>query len=380
MPTIALAIGTRPDAIKLAPVAAELAGADSSVTVEIYSSGQHRQMIRPVLEIFSLDPTVDLDVMEPGQQLSALTGKLIDRAGAALAERRPDRLLVQGDSTTGAGFAWASFLNGIPVAHVEAGLRTYDVDAPWPEEVNRRIITLLADMHFAPTEEARSNLAQEGVAEDRIWVTGNTVVDALRGATGALSRNGGPPSSVSEVGARLDGRMVLVTGHRRENIGSPLEDVCGALRDVVAEHEDVDVVFSTHLNPSVKDIVYGAFDGVDRIHLIPPVDYLGFVWLMRRATLIVTDSGGIQEEAPSLGVPVVVTRRSTERPEGLKAGASVLAGSGREEMATSMSRLLSDREAYERMAQRRDVYGDGEAAARIVDALISALPQSRGET
>ena len=364
--------GTRPEAIKMAPVLRRLAdtrGVQSLVCV----TGQHRQMLDQVLDLFGIRPDLDLDLMRAGQGLTYVTTAVLERLGEALATARPDRILVQGDTTTTMAASLAAFYAKIPVGHVEAGLRTGNVFSPWPEEMNRRISTLIADLHFPPTEAARGNLLREGVDPSRIVVTGNTVIDALFDALAILDND---PARAAAIDAQLPRRdpgkrLILVTGHRRENFDGGLGRVAQGLLHL-ARRGDVEIVYPVHLNPNVQRAANAVLGDHPAIHLIAPLDYLPFVHLMRRAALIVTDSGGVQEEAPSLGKPVLVTRDTTERPEAVAAGTVELVGTDTGQLVAAASRLLDDRRAYDAMSFAHNPYGDGHAAARIVEAILRA--------
>lgn len=362
--------GTRPEAIKMAPVVRRLSrmpGVQSLVCV----TAQHRQMLDQVLELFAIRPDRDLDLMRTGQGLTYITTAVLERLGAVLAELRPDRILVQGDTSTTMAAALAAFYEKIPVGHVEAGLRTGDIHSPWPEEMNRRITTVIADLHFPPTEAARQNLLREGIDPARIVVTGNTVIDALLDAVAILDADPARAAALQAALPRLDPgkRLILATGHRRENFAGGLERVAqGLLR--LAQRGDVEIVYPVHLNPHVQQAAQAVLGGHPAIHLIAPLDYLPFVALMRRAALIVTDSGGVQEEAPSLGKPVLVTRDTTERPEAVAAGTVELVGTDTDRLVARAARLLDDPAAYAAMSFAHNPYGDGHAAARIVEALL----------
>jgi UDP-N-acetylglucosamine 2-epimerase len=364
--------GTRPEAIKMAPVVRALAAAPG-VRSLVCVTAQHRQMLDQVLDLFSIHPDYDLDLMRAGQGLTYVTTGVLERFGEVLRAERPDRILVQGDTTTAMAAALAAFYEKIPVGHVEAGLRTGNVFSPWPEEMNRRIATLIADLHFAPTGESRDNLLREGVDPARIVVTGNTVIDALFDAVAILDAD---PARVAALDAALPAldpakRLILVTGHRRENFDGGLERVAqGLLR--LARRGDVEIVYPVHLNPNVQLAANAVLGGHPSVHLIPPLDYLPFVNLMRRAALIVTDSGGVQEEAPSLGKPVLVTRDTTERPEAVSAGTVLLVGTDPDHLVAQANRLLDDPAAYAAMSFAHNPYGDGHAAARILEAVLRA--------
>ena len=364
--------GTRPEAIKMAPIVRRLSETPG-VTPLVCVTAQHRQMLDQVLDLFAIRPDRDLDLMRAGQGLTYVTTAALERLGGVYAELRADRVLVQGDTTTTFAAALAAFYARVPVAHVEAGLRTGNPHAPWPEEMNRRLTTGLADLHFPPTEEARRNLLAEGVDPARVTVTGNTVIDALLDALALLD---GDPARAAAIERALPPpapgkRLILVTGHRRENFAGGLERVARGLVRLAARG-DVDIVYPVHLNPEVQRVARAVLSAHPAIRLIPPLDYLPFVALMRRAALIVTDSGGVQEEAPSLGKPVLVTRDTTERPEAVRAGTVALVGTDPDTLFAHASRLLDDRDAYEAMSVAHNPYGDGRAAGRIVERLLHA--------
>ncbi len=361
--------GTRPEAIKMAPVIRRL-GALPGITPLVCVTAQHRQMLDQVLALFAITPDLDLDVMRAGQGLTYITTAVLERLGEAYETLRPDRVLVQGDTTTTFAAALAAFYAKIPVGHVEAGLRTGNIHSPWPEEMNRRLTSHIADLHFPPTEQAKRNLLREGIDPARIVVTGNTVIDALFDVLAILDADPARTAAIErELPPLAPGRrLILVTGHRRENFAGGLERVArGLLR--LAERGDVEIVYPVHLNPNVQRVAESLLGAHPAIHLIPPLDYLPFVQLMRRAELIVTDSGGVQEEAPSLGKPVLVTRDTTERPEAVEAGTVALVGTDTERLVACANRLLDDRAAYEKMSFAHNPYGDGQAAARIAEAL-----------
>ena len=363
---ISLIFGTRPEAVKLAPVALALAEAPD-LEPHICVTAQHREMLDQVLDVFGLVPHVDMDLMEPDQTLSGLASRAIAGVDAYLAEHRTDMILVQGDTTTVLCAALAAFHSGVPVGHVEAGLRTGDLRAPFPEEANRVLTSRLADLHFAPTETARDNLLREGIPASRVIVTGNTVIDALHLA---LERVRFDPPDVPGLAASVlenERSLVLITGHRRENFGSGFESVCRALATLADRFPDRDFVYPVHLNPHVQAPVHSFLGGLKNVHLIEPTPYLPFVRLLDRAELIITDSGGVQEEAPGLGKPVLVTRDKTERPEAVEAGAVKLVGTDMELIVSEATRLLTDPDAYAVMAKAVNPYGDGRAAARIVE-------------
>lgn len=369
--------GTRPEAIKMAPVVRALAaapGVESLVCV----TAQHRQMLDQVLDLFEIRPDDDLDVMRPGQTLHGLTARILDGLGPVLAARRPDVVLVHGDTTTTLAATLAAFYSGVPVGHVEAGLRTGDLRAPFPEEANRVLADRLCTWLFAPTTRSADNLRAEGVPESRIFVTGNTVIDAL-----LLARKKAAAAPLTDFAAAFgpalgpiagDGPLVLVTGHRRESFGDGFAQICAALRTLALRHPGVDFVYPVHLNPNVQGPVYDTLSGLANVHLIAPLDYLPFVRLMDRSTLILTDSGGVQEEAPSLGKPVLVMREVTERPEGVDAGTVRLVGASAPRIIAGVEELLFDGVAAARMRLAHNPYGDGQASGRILAALRGPAP------
>jgi len=357
--------GTRPEAIKMAPVVSALK-ATPGVETLVCVTAQHRQMLDQVLELFGLVPDDDLDVMAPGQALPDLFARILTGMSGVLAARRPDLVLVHGDTSTTFATAMAAFYARIPVGHVEAGLRTGDLQAPWPEEANRRLTAPLSSLHFAPTARARDNLLAEGLPVVQVHVTGNTVIDAL---LSVVARFDADPALAASLAARFpfldpSRKLVLVTGHRRENFGDGFEQICGAIADLAARG-DTQVVYPVHLNPKVQEPVKRILGSVAGVHLIEPLDYLPFVYLMSRAHLLLTDSGGIQEEAPSLGKPVLVMRDTTERPEAVEAGTVRLVGTDRARIVAEAARLLDDAAAHAAMARAHNPYGDGRAAARI---------------
>lgn len=362
---VMVVFGTRPEAIKMAPVVSALRSTPG-IAVEVVVTAQHRQMLDQVLDLFGIFPDEDLDLMMPGQTLPDTFGRILSGMHDVIGRRRPDLVLVHGDTSTTLATALAAYYARVPAGHVEAGLRTGDMRAPWPEEANRRLTAPLVALHFAPTTRARDNLLAEGIDADTIHVTGNTVIDALLDVVARIQAN---PALRAELAARfpfLDTgkRLVLVTGHRRENFGDGFEQICIALR-TLGTRDDVQVVYPVHLNPSVQEPVNRVLGGAPNVHLIAPQDYLPFVYLMTRSHLILTDSGGVQEEAPSLGKPVLVMRATTERPEAVDAGTVRLVGTDTARIVSGISDLLEDPVAYEAMARAHNPYGDGNAARRI---------------
>ncbi|MDQ0285039.1 UDP-N-acetylglucosamine 2-epimerase (non-hydrolyzing) [Desulfofundulus luciae] len=359
--------GTRPEAIKMAPLIKELQRHPDRVLCRVAVTAQHREMLDQVLHLFRIIPDHDLDIMRPGQSLFDITRRALDGLEQVMARERPDLVLVHGDTTTTFVAALTAFYFQIPVGHVEAGLRTGDKYSPFPEEINRHLTAVVADLHFAPTATARDNLLREGVAPEKIFVTGNTVIDALLATVDPDYRFGD---------ARLAGidyrrrRVLLVTTHRRENLGEPMREIYLALRDIVALYPDVEVVFPVHKNPAVRGIVQEVLGELPRVHLIEPLSYQPFVNLMNRCYLVLTDSGGLQEEAPALGKPVLVLRNTTERPEAIRAGTVRLVGTTREAIFNETRRLLEDAAHYRQMAEAVNPYGDGRASRRICQAIL----------
>ncbi|MBI5850608.1 MAG: UDP-N-acetylglucosamine 2-epimerase (non-hydrolyzing) [Planctomycetes bacterium] len=353
---IVVAVGTRPEAVKLAPVVHALRR-EPWARVTVLATAQHRELLDQILQFFGIEADIDLDLMRPGQSLADLTSRMIDSLDGAFALVEPDLVIGQGATTTVPAAGLCSFYRRVPFAHVEAGLRTHDRNSPFPEEMNRVLVGRLADLHFAPTARARGNLLDEGVAPSSIEVTGNTVIDALVWATPRVDRTRFAPKEGR--------RTILVTAHRRESFGPPLDDVCNAVLEIVTAREDVEVVFPVHPNPNVRGTVDRVLSKHPRIHLMAPLDYADFVAAMASCHLVLTDSGGVQEEAPALGKPVLVLRDNTERPEGIDAGTAKLVGTDRKRIVEQTLRLLDDERVYAAMSQAVNPYGDGRAAARI---------------
>lgn len=367
--------GTRPEAIKMSSVVNELKQHSDDFESRVCVTAQHREMLDQALDLFGIVPDYDLDLMQKNQSLAGLTTAVLSGLERVLREFRPHCVLVQGDTTTTFAATLASFYQGVDVGHVEAGLRTGNLLAPWPEEANRRLTSVLTKFHFAPTDHARQNLLSEGVAESAIRVTGNTVIDALLATVGRLEEE---PALAASVAAGFDyldksKRLILVTGHRRESFGEGFESLCESLRQIVLEHDDVEIVYPVHLNPQVRELTHHLLSGIDRLFLIEPQEYLSFVYLMTRCDLIITDSGGIQEEAPSIGKPVLVTRDTTERPEAVAAGTVTLVGTKTDVILKAVNSFL----VHIRVGRNRTVisnpYGDGFASRYIVHALKAAL-------
>ncbi len=375
---VLVVFGTRPEAIKLAPVIHELRRFRDQFKTRVCITAQHRGLLDPILQWFRIPVHYDLNVMRPDQELCGLSARILERFHAVLSPPRPDMVLVQGDTTTAMVASLAAFYHRVPVGHVEAGLRTLDRYSPFPEEINRRLVSHLANVHFAPTNWARNNLLKEGISRRTIFVTGNTVVDAFLETLARVTRH--PPTLPQCNGLKLDSRkLIVVTAHRRENFGPGLASICDGLRRLASQREDLNIVFPVHPNPNVQSVVRPLLEGIDRIHLIDPLAYPHFVWLLSSAYLLLTDSGGIQEELASLGRPVLVMREKTERPEGLQAGVCKLVGTSAEVIVRTVRHLLDDRKAYGRFAKRRNPFGDGKAAQKIVAALkhVVGQPASR---
>lgn len=363
--------GTRPEAIKMAPLVHALA-ADQRFEAKVCVTAQHREMLDQVLSLFEITPDYDLNIMQAGQSLNDITTSILNGIKPVLEEFQPDVVLVHGDTATTFAAALAAYYQQIQVGHVEAGLRTGNIYSPWPEEGNRKLTTAIAQYHFAPTDNSQNNLLIENVPSGAISITGNTVIDALLWVRDKIEQNHQLKTELAAHYPMLDPakKMVLVTGHRRESFGGGFERICESLRQIAQQHADVQIIYPVHLNPNVQEPVNRLLKGVGNIHLIEPQDYLPFVYLMTQATLILTDSGGIQEEAPSLGKPVLVMRETTERPEAVDAGTVKLVGTDVSVIVREVNSLLTDADAYQRMSQAHNPYGDGQACKRILDALI----------
>lgn len=376
MKTVLIVFGTRPEAIKMAPVVSTLQRS-SLLNVKVCVTAQHREMLDQVLRLFNIQPDYDLNLMRAGQDLSDITARVILEMRPVLTDCRPDIVLVHGDTTTAMAAGLAAFYARIPVGHVEAGLRTNDIYSPWPEEMNRRMVGRLAEVHFSPTVISRDSLLAEGVAAHTIHVTGNTVIDALFDVVARLKSDRELIASLEQQFSFIDAskRLILVTGHRRENFGGGFENICRALGKL-AERKDVVIVYPVHLNPNVKEPVHRLLGDAENVMLIDPLEYVPFTFLMQRAHLVLTDSGGIQEEAPSLGKPVLVMRDNTERPEAVTAGTVKLVGTSFECIVESANMLLDNSAAYDEMAGAHNPYGDGQASSRICEVLEARLMSS----
>ncbi len=383
---VLVVFGTRPEAIKMAPLVKRLMSHPDKFEAIVCVTGQHREMLDQVLRIFDITPDYDLNIMKQGQDLTDVTVRVLDGMRNVLNEVKPDIVLVHGDTTTSTAAALAAFYKQIPVAHVEAGLRTHNIYSPWPEEMNRNITGRLATCHFAPTETARQNLLKEGIADDRIYVTGNTVIDALylvldrvltddqlkQETECELAKMGISIELINQWkdnGTPALRKMILITGHRRENFGDGFLNICNAIKELAQDHKDVDFIYPVHLNPNVRKPVADVLlnDQLPNVFIIEPLEYLPFIYLMNRSYLILTDSGGIQEEAPGLGKPVLVMRHTTERPEAVAAGTVSLVGTDKEKIYQYVNSLLTDKTAYENMSNAVNPYGDGKSCDRIVN-------------
>lgn len=371
---ILVIFGTRPEAIKLAPLIKQFQACPDDIDLKTCVTGQHRSMLDQILTLFDIQPDFDLDLMQAGQDLSDLTGRVLKSVVSIIRTVKPDMVIVQGDTTTSFASALAAFYERVEVGHVEAGLRTNNPYSPFPEELNRQITSRLSKFHFAPTEQDKRNLMKENIHTDGIIVTGNTVIDALLWVLDRLKQDthrtndvigrihqSGYPSLGSEGGRKI----ILVTGHRRENFGQGFIDICNGIKNVAESHDHMDIVYPVHLNPNVNDPVRNLLSDTENIHLVTPLDYESFIYLMSRSHILVTDSGGLQEEAPSLGIPVLVMRENTERPAAVEAGTAILIGTDAKKMEKHIHKLLSEPDQYQRMASKHNPFGDGHAAKKI---------------
>lgn len=366
---VLVVFGTRPEAVKMAPIVKRLEK-NSSIDYRVCVTAQHRQMLDQVLDIFNITPDYDLNIFKPGQSLTEITSRSIEGLEGVIKEYKPDVLLVQGDTTTVFAGALAGFYHKVKIGHVEAGLRSHDMYSPYPEEANRKLTGVITDFHFAPTDDSRQNLINEGYPDEKIFITGNTAIDAL------LETVSDNHIFKDDFLNKLDyktKKIILMECHRRENIGKPMEDIFTAMSHIINENQDTELIFPMHLNPKVREIAYKILGNSERIHLIEPLDYESMVNLQARCHFIVTDSGGLQEEAPTLGKPVLVARRETERPEGIKAGTARLIGVEYENVLNQVDLILNNEEEYIKMANAVNPYGDGHAAERIVDIIVKSF-------
>ncbi len=366
--------GTRPEAIKMAPLVKEFLKHSDTFNTKVCITAQHREMLDQVLSFFEITPDYDLDLMKPNQNLYTLTADIITNLKPILEDFKPDFVYVHGDTTTTMAASIAAFYSGAKVCHIEAGLRTFNKRSPFPEEVNRSIAGVISDYHFSPTPTSQQNLLNENIKKDTIVVTGNTVIDALQFSAAKVTSKTYSDTEIDRLKEVVDSskKLVLVTGHRRENHGQGFINICSALKDIAVQNNDVQIIYPVHLNPNVQKPVYELLEGISNIHLINPLSYPAFVWLMGKSYLIITDSGGVQEEAPSLGKPVLVMRNTTERPEAVEAGTVCLVGTNKDRIVTEANRLLNNTEAYSAMSTLHNPYGDGASCKRIVE-FISKL-------
>ncbi|MDM9629896.1 non-hydrolyzing UDP-N-acetylglucosamine 2-epimerase [Robiginitalea aurantiaca] len=364
--------GTRPEAIKMAPLVHEFRKNPDIFKTRVCVTAQHREMLDQVLDFFDISPDYDLDLMKPNQTLHGLTAAIITELEPVLSDFQPDYVYVHGDTTTTMASSIAAFYSGAKICHVEAGLRTFNKHAPFPEEINRSVAGVIADIHCAPTQTSCDNLLRENKPAESIVITGNTVIDALQFSQLKVNSEGFTDDEIEALKERLDldRRILLVTGHRRENHGEGFISICKALRGLAEKYPDLQIVYPVHLNPKVKGPVYELLGGIENIHLIPPLAYPAFIWLMSRSHIVLTDSGGVQEEAPSLGKPVLVMRETTERPEAVKAGTVLLVGTDADLIVTETTKLLEDDTLYESMGHRHNPYGDGKACERILGHIL----------
>ncbi len=379
MKKIMTIFGTRPEAIKMAPIIKELDKYSDEIETRVCVTAQHREMLDQVMDLFGIHPDYDLGIMRKGQNLFDITTRGLTMLGEVIREEKPNLILVQGDTTTTLVGALAAYYLNIRVGHVEAGLRTGDKFNPFPEEINRRLADVLSDLYFAPTKTAEENLLREGIEASKIFVTGNTVIDALLWITSQQSSEDIRPNMSETVfmkkyGISIDDhRFILVTSHRRESFGQEIVNICNGLKMIAERNTDIEIIYPVHLNPNVREPVNRILGAVERVHLIEPLDYASFVWLMNKSYLVLTDSGGIQEEAPSLGKPVLVMREKTERAEAIQAGTARLVGTDSESIFNAAQELLDNRDEYEKMARAVNPYGDGKAAERIVNILRDTI-------
>lgn len=368
-----IVFGTRPEAIKMAPLVKEFGKIDEFFDTKVCITAQHREMLDQVLDFFEITPDFDLDLMKPNQNLYGLTADIVTNLKPVLESFKPDYVFVHGDTTTTMATSLAAFYSGAKICHVEAGLRTFNMKSPFPEEMNRSVTGVVSNIHFAPTQTSKNNLLAENKAQEDIIITGNTVIDALLYSVGKVNTSNFQDQEVEQLKTVLDKnrKLILVTGHRRENHGDGFIRICEALKEIALKHTDSQIIYPVHLNPNVQKPVYDLLSNIDNIDLIAPLSYPAFVWLMEKAYLIITDSGGVQEEAPSLGKPVLVMRDTTERPEAVNAGTVLLVGTDKQKIIYEANRLLEDNNAYLAMSRLHNPYGDGKACRRIVEHIRS---------
>lgn len=374
MKKILLVFGTRPEAIKMAPLVKEFQKHPEKFETKVCVTGQHRQMLDQVLDVFEIRPDYDLNIMAPNQDLYDITSKVLLGLRDVIKDCTPEIVFVHGDTTTSMAAALAAFYQQVKVAHIEAGLRTHNLLSPWPEEMNRQVTDRICDYYFAPTPMSKANLIKENIDESKIYVTGNTVIDALLMAVDIIQTKPGLEAeiqnTIKEKGYQLSNRKyVLVTGHRRENFGDGFLNICKAIKEIATKHPEIDIVYPVHLNPNVQKPVYELLSGLDNVYLISPLDYLPFIYLMQHSYIILTDSGGVQEEAPSLGKPVLVMRNTTERPEAVDAGTVKLVGTDYNAIVSGVLELLNNRDVYNKMSQAHNPYGDGKSCEKVIREL-----------
>lgn len=372
---ILIVFGTRPEAIKMAPVVKVL---ESNFIVEVCVTAQHRQMLDQVLDVFEIIPQIDLNIMRPNQDLFDITSKILIGMKNVISKVNPDLVLVHGDTTTAMTTALAAFYSGVSIGHIEAGLRTHDVRSPFPEELNRQIVSKISNFHFAPTKKSEQNLLNEGINKEKIFVVGNTVIDALLFAQKKAKITEFSPNLKKSLPFLNDldnkkKKLILITGHRRENFGQGFKNICEALRELSLRNKDIEFIYPVHLNPNVQKPVKAMLSKIKNVNLIKPLDYLPFVKLMESSYLILTDSGGIQEEAPSLGKPVLVMRNNTERPEAIKSGTVKLVGTEKNNIYKNVQKLIDDKAAYKSMSESRNPYGDGKSSSKIMNILLKSI-------
>lgn len=366
-----IVFGTRPEAIKMAPIVNELKKHPEKFDTRVCVTAQHREMLDQVLEFFEIKPNYDLDLMKPGQNLYGLTAAILTNLQPILEDFEPDYVYVHGDTSTTMAAGLAAFYSGAKICHIEAGLRTHNMQSPFPEEMNRQVTSRITDYHFAPTDKAAQNLINENIDRSRIVVTGNTVIDALLESSDKVKiLKSDEIKNLKEL-IEPDKKLILVTGHRRENHGQGFINICEALKEIATSHSDVQIIYPVHLNPKVKEPVYKILSDISNINLIDPISYPSFVWLMNQSYLIITDSGGVQEEAPSLGKPVLVMRDTTERPEAVEAGTVILVGTDKNKIVNEANSLLLNKERYQKMSELHNPYGDGNASSKIVHYIIN---------
>lgn len=364
--------GTRPEAIKMAPLVKEFLKLPDNFETKVCITAQHREMLDQVLDFFEIEPDYDLNLMKPNQNLYSLTADIITNLKPVLEEFQPEYVYVHGDTTTTMAASLASFYSGAQVCHIEAGLRTFNMKSPFPEEMNRSVTGVVSNLHFAPTTTSKDNLLRENKKEENIIITGNTVIDALLFSVNKVNSQEFEDNEVSQLKSLIDPdkKLILVTGHRRENHGQGFINICGALKQIALDHPETQIIYPVHLNPNVQKPVYDLLGNIPNISLIAPLSYPAFVWLMEKSYLIITDSGGVQEEAPSLGKPVLVMRDTTERPEAVNAGTVVLVGTNKEKIVSEANKLLNDPQEYERMGKLHNPYGDGNACSRVINYIL----------